>query len=163
VDRQDVAVDLDPAAAVRNAYEWFESNSGWAPPDPDTLAEWLADGVCRCPDDCLAEPGGWCQHGLASWLLVLADADDVARPSQPRPAVGLGLAVPHPSRLDPGRPDFAHIVGAHRRAMQLGEPGYTDPTSGLLVMTARYLWEQGRCCDQGCRHCPFLGGSCHPG
>jgi RimJ/RimL family protein N-acetyltransferase len=57
--------------AVRNAHHWFEVNSGWAPPDDDELAEWLADGVCRCPDDCLVRPDGWCEHGLASWSLVL--------------------------------------------------------------------------------------------
>jgi hypothetical protein len=28
-------------SAVHNAHEWFEVNSGWAPPDSDTLAEWL--------------------------------------------------------------------------------------------------------------------------
>jgi hypothetical protein len=61
--------------AVRNVYEWFETNSGWAPPDIDTLAEWMADGVCRCPDDCLVTPESWCQHGLASWYLVLRDLD----------------------------------------------------------------------------------------
>ena len=30
------------AEAVRNAHLWFEVNSGWAPPDDLTLAEWLA-------------------------------------------------------------------------------------------------------------------------
>jgi len=39
--------------AVRNAHEWFEHNSGWAPPDAETLAELAADGVCRAPDECL--------------------------------------------------------------------------------------------------------------
>jgi hypothetical protein len=62
-------------SAVRNAHEWFEANSGWAPPDSDTLAEWLADGVCRCPDECLVTPGGWCVHGLASWDLILRALD----------------------------------------------------------------------------------------
>ena len=61
--------------AVRNVLEWFERNSGWAPPDVDTLAEWLADGVCRCPDECLVRPESWCEHGLASWYLVLASLD----------------------------------------------------------------------------------------
>lgn len=61
--------------AVANAHAWFEANSGWAPPDEDTLAEWLADGVCRCPDECLVEPGGRCGHGLASWDLILASVD----------------------------------------------------------------------------------------
>jgi len=55
---------------VRLAREWFEHNSGWAPPDDDTLAEWVAEGVCRCPDDCIVAPGGWCGHGLASWWLI---------------------------------------------------------------------------------------------
>jgi hypothetical protein len=27
--------------------------------------------VCRCPDDCLVAPDAWCEHGLASWWLVL--------------------------------------------------------------------------------------------
>ena len=62
---------LDAAQAVRNAHAWFEVNSGWAPPDEDELAEWLEDGVCKCPDDCLVRPDGWCEHGLASWWLVL--------------------------------------------------------------------------------------------
>ena len=29
-------------------------------------------GVCRCPDECLVTPEGWCEHGIASWALVLA-------------------------------------------------------------------------------------------
>lgn len=58
-------------AALVRTHEWFEGNSGWAPPDVDTLAEWAADGVCRCPDDCLVAPDGICEHGLASWQLVL--------------------------------------------------------------------------------------------
>jgi hypothetical protein len=59
--------------AIENVHHWFELNSGWAPPDPDTLAEWVADGVCRCPDECLVAPLSWCKHGLASWDLVLRD------------------------------------------------------------------------------------------
>ena len=62
---------MDAAIAVRNAHEWFEANSGWAPPEPDTIAEWAADGVCRCPDECLVAPNEWCEHGLASWALIL--------------------------------------------------------------------------------------------
>ena len=61
----------DEATAIANAHAWFEVNSGWAPPDPDEMAEWLEDGVCRCPDDCMVRPDGWCRHGLASWWLVL--------------------------------------------------------------------------------------------
>ena len=70
---------VDTAKAVRNAHAWFEVNSGWAPPDPETLDEWLADGVCRCPDECLVGPDGWCGHGLASWALILADLAELDR------------------------------------------------------------------------------------
>jgi hypothetical protein len=68
------------AAAVAVTYEWFHRNSGWAPPDEGSLAEWLADGVCRCPDECIVAPDQWCEHGLASWALVLAAqaAEDLA-------------------------------------------------------------------------------------
>ena len=61
----------DVAGAIANAHAWFEHHSGWAPPDADTLAEWVADGVCRCPDECLVAPDAWCEHGLASWWLIL--------------------------------------------------------------------------------------------
>lgn len=77
---RDVAVEVHEithaAWAIRSTHEWFEVNSGWAPPDDDELAEWLADGVCRSPDDCLVSPEGWCPHGLASWWLVLRALDD---------------------------------------------------------------------------------------
>jgi undecaprenyl-diphosphatase len=63
------------ADALILTHEWFVTNSGWAPPDEDTMADWLADGVCRCPDDCLVGPEQWCEHGLASWCLILADVD----------------------------------------------------------------------------------------
>ena len=68
-------VTTDAAQAVRNAHAWFELNSGWAPPEEDELAEWIAAGVCRCPDECLVEPDRWCSHGLASWWLILRTLD----------------------------------------------------------------------------------------
>ena len=43
----------------------------------------------------------------------------------------------------------------HRQACERGEAGYTDPDSGLFVMTSVYLREQGQCCGSGCRHCPY--------
>lgn len=68
-------VELDAAQAISNAHRWFHDHSGWAPPDDDTLAELMADGVFRCPDDCLVAPDAWCEHGLASWWLILRDLD----------------------------------------------------------------------------------------
>jgi hypothetical protein len=74
-----IRVTTETAAAVCNAHAWFEVNSGWAPPDDDTLAEWIEDGVCRCPDECLVTPDSWCQHGLASWWLILTSLDESNR------------------------------------------------------------------------------------
>jgi len=73
---------MDAQGAIRNAHEWFGHNSGWAPPDDGTLADWLADDMSRAPDDCVTAPDGWCEHGLASWTLILAalaEADAAAR------------------------------------------------------------------------------------
>lgn len=64
------------AAALRAAHEWFERNSGWAPPDEETMADWVAEGLSRCPDDCVAPHDGWCRHGLASWWLILHDLEE---------------------------------------------------------------------------------------
>ena len=152
--RHDGSVADDAADAISRAHAWFEHHSGWAPPDPDTLAEWIADGVCRCPDECLVPPRGWCEHGLASWWLILDAMDESI--DLPRPGDGRATAVPHVSRLDPRRPDYAAIIDAHRAAVDAGEPGYLDPTTDLFVMTARYLADRGYCCNQGCRHCPYL-------
>jgi hypothetical protein len=66
---------MDDGAALDATFDWFEVNSGWAPPDPDELAEWLADGVCRAPDDCEVRPAGVCAHGLVAWDAVLAAAE----------------------------------------------------------------------------------------
>jgi hypothetical protein len=80
-------VQLTRQEAIRNAHEWFEHNSGWAPPDEDELAEWVADGVCRCPDDCLVAPLEHCEHGLASWWVILdALREEDTRNERPRPA-----------------------------------------------------------------------------
>ena len=83
------------AAALGRTHAWFEHHSGWAPPDDDTLAEWLADGVCRAPDDCLVTATTCCPHGLASWWLVLRELGDVPRlpaPAAPRGKPGTGGA-----------------------------------------------------------------------
>ena len=33
--------------------------------------EWFGDDVCQCPDECWVAIDGVCEHGLASWWLVL--------------------------------------------------------------------------------------------
>lgn len=59
------------AADLAVTHEWFERNSGWAPPDPETLEDWAAEGACRAPDECWVAQHGVCPHGLASWRVVL--------------------------------------------------------------------------------------------
>jgi hypothetical protein len=139
-------------AGIAAAHEWFERHSGWAPPDHVTLAEWMVDGVCRCPDECLVEPAACCEHGLASWWLVLTAPRRGPGPVTWDP----GLMLPHPSRLDLRREGAPAIIAAHEAAVDSRQAGYADPQTGLFVMTARYHWERNSCCDSGCRHCPFL-------
>jgi hypothetical protein len=66
------------------------------------------------------------------------------------------LTNPHPSRLSPDHPLREEILDRHEAALAAGKPGYLDPGSGLFVLTAAYLLAQGRCCQSGCRHCPYL-------
>ncbi|HKY14610.1 MAG TPA: hypothetical protein VJM33_06760 [Microthrixaceae bacterium] len=61
----------DAQAAIARTHEWFHHHSGWAPPDEHTMSDWLAEDMCRAPDDCVTSPTGWCEHGLASWWLIL--------------------------------------------------------------------------------------------
>ena len=48
-----------------------------------------------------------------------------------------------------------NYLSIHRQAQQNGDAGYIDPESGLFVMTEQALRARGRCCGNGCRHCPF--------
>jgi Family of unknown function (DUF5522) len=69
----------------------------------------------------------------------------------PRP-----LTEPHPSRLDERSPQYAEIIARHTAALEAGESGYVDPATGLFVLSAGFLANRGTCCDNGCRHCPYL-------
>jgi Family of unknown function (DUF5522) len=66
------------------------------------------------------------------------------------------LDEPHPSRLPRDHPRRAEILAAHAAAMATGDAGYLDPATGLFVLTATELARRGSCCDQGCRHCPYI-------
>jgi hypothetical protein len=66
------------------------------------------------------------------------------------------LTEPHAARLSPSEPAYDQILAAHASALSRGEAGYADPRSGLFVLTASYLAAQGRCCQSGCRHCPYV-------
>ena len=64
--------------------------------------------------------------------------------------------TPHPARLDPMRSDYDEILARHRRSVGGGADTYRDPATGFFVFTAAYLWGRGYCCDNQCRHCPYL-------
>jgi Family of unknown function (DUF5522) len=66
------------------------------------------------------------------------------------------LTEPHPGRLAPSDPAYGQIIEAHADALRRGAPLYVDPVSGLSVLTAGYLADRGTCCDNGCRHCPYV-------
>lgn len=66
------------------------------------------------------------------------------------------LTEPHPGRLPLDHPGRREILARHAAALEAGEAGYSDPETGLFVLTARYLCERGYCCEKGCRHCPYL-------
>ncbi|MGH9102963.1 MAG: DUF5522 domain-containing protein [Acidimicrobiales bacterium] len=66
------------------------------------------------------------------------------------------LSEPARSRLPSGHPRRQEILAAHDAALEAGTPGYLDPASGLLVLTAGFLATRGSCCGSGCRHCPYV-------
>lgn len=48
------------------------------------------------------------------------------------------------------------ILSLHQNAMASGIDEYLDPKSGFQVLTAKFHASRGFCCDQQCRHCPYL-------
>jgi len=66
------------------------------------------------------------------------------------------LDEPHPERLPLDHPQRTAILARHAAAMAAGASGYIDPVTGLFVLTAAHHADRGTCCEQGCRHCPFL-------
>ena len=48
-----------------------------------------------------------------------------------------------------------HVILAHDVAVANGEKGYRDPITGNYTFTAASLKEQGFCCQNKCRHCPW--------
>jgi hypothetical protein len=50
------------------------------------------------------------------------------------------------------------VSEAHDAAVAAGQVGYTDPDTGLFVLTAAYLRDRGTCCGNQCRHCPYENG-----
>lgn len=77
-------------------------------------------------------------------------------PAVPRRPLPPELRLPHPQRLPPRSPGYERILAAHEAALDRGDDGYLDPRTGRSVLTAAFLWDRDRCCDTGCRHCPYL-------
>jgi hypothetical protein len=65
--------------------------------------------------------------------------------------------LPAPTRFPPEHAEYSAVIAAHERSIELDTYGYKDPVSGLLVFSAKYLWDRGYCCETGCRHCPYVG------
>ena len=82
--------------------------------------------------------------------------DDRDHAGDREPLADRGPDEPHPGRLAPDHPLRAEILAAHHAARVSGATGYLDPATGYLVMTSDYLAGRGRCCHQGCRHCPYV-------
>lgn len=66
------------------------------------------------------------------------------------------LTQPHPSRLPMATPAYDEVLRRHAVALEAGESGYADPTTGFFVMTAATHAARGTCCESGCRHCPYV-------
>jgi hypothetical protein len=58
--------------------------------------------------------------------------------------------------LSKDHPFYDAIVAAHALAIDQGQSGYLDPETSLFVLCATYLAHRGDCCEQGCRHCPYI-------
>jgi hypothetical protein len=72
-----------------------------------------------------------------------------------RDVVRRDLNQPHPDRLNESNPFYKKIIFEHNQSLELGEPGYIDPETGLFVFNAKSLADEGKCCANICRHCPY--------
>ena len=66
------------------------------------------------------------------------------------------LELPHISRLPLTHPMYDEVLRRHAAALVAEQAGYTDPVTGLFVMTAATHVRRGWCCQRGCRHCPYI-------
>jgi hypothetical protein len=66
------------------------------------------------------------------------------------------LDTPALSRLPLDHPGRDQIIASHAAAVAADEAGYLDPSTGLFVLSAKFLADRGYCCERGCRHCPYV-------
>lgn len=95
---------------------------------------------------------------MGSSALSRSDIDSEAAAGAPHADVlaDRPLSTPAHSRLPLDAPGRDRILAAHDAALAADEAGYPDPLTGLFVLTAAYLAERGYCCENGCRHCPYV-------
>jgi len=74
----------------------------------------------------------------------------------PAPLADRPLSEPHRDRLPAEHPERRRILERHAAALAAGDAGYLDPETGLFVLSAAYLVERGSCCENECRHCPYV-------
>ena len=72
------------------------------------------------------------------------------------PLAARPFSLPASSRLPLDHPQREQILAAHEEALTRDAAGYRDPATGLFVLTAAWLAARGTCCDNGCRHCPYV-------
>jgi hypothetical protein len=65
------------------------------------------------------------------------------------------LVLPAWNRVDYRSAGAFAVIVEHLVSIEHGFGGYLDPETSLFVFDAMTLWNQGRCCGRGCRHCPF--------
>ena len=79
-----------------------------------------------------------------------------AMTAAPRTTESRPLTQPHEDRLSLDDPRYNEILRRHATAMDEGNAGYLDPATGLFVITAATHLQRGKCCTNGCRHCPYV-------
>lgn len=60
--------------------------------------------------------------------------------------------MPQNNRLNKLAPELDQL---HKFACEKQMDYYLDPKTGYKVFTADYHKKRGKCCDSGCRHCPY--------
>ena len=93
---------------------------------------------------------------LTSRILTRPSCIIDAMTAAPRTTEERPLTQPHEDRLSPDDPQYNEILRRHATAMDEGKAGYLDPATGLLVITATAHLQRGKCCTNGCRHCPYV-------
>ncbi|MEM4270983.1 MAG: DUF5522 domain-containing protein [Candidatus Pacearchaeota archaeon] len=66
------------------------------------------------------------------------------------------IPPPHISRLSPDNVFYEKILDLHEKACRADQITYDDPETGFTVFTYTFLKNRGFCCENKCRHCPYI-------